>query len=193
MSSVAGPRTVKKGVEFMNKNFNGSDIDNLYKTLPEEIAPTRDLWNDIDMYISDKKSSKLISLNMQFWGAGGAVAAVLVVVIGLGFFMMNGINNRSDVAYNNALKELESAAASYEKAKGTLIKLSMDRKSYMSNESLNSILKDVESIDKAVLSIKMAYKKKPDNHELLVYLGNVYYEETSILNKTTELLKNSNN
>ena len=184
-------------------NESDKKLIEMYKTLPKKIKPPKDLWDQIDKRLTNKFSLKdsiayffnnfkdlILSKKYVF---AYSLIGICVISFGLLFFFNVSNQNKPDTQYALAEKELQDIVLDYEKARSKIIKLIKDKKEFFSDETIVSIQTNMSLMDETIKEIKIALKNDPNNYELLASLTKVYFEETNLLFKTSNLMKNYDN
>ena len=181
-------------------NQSDKKLIEMYKTLPNRIKPPRDLWSGIDKKLKNKFNFNDIILNFLlgikeslFLKKHILTYSFLVIAVFIfGIFLFVNINNQNkkDYQYSLVEKELQDIILDYEKACSKITKLIKDKKEFFNEETILSIQTNMSLMDETINEIKIAIKNDPNNYELVTSLTKIYFEETYLLFKTGDLIKN---
>ena len=146
-------------------------IEQLVESLPDELAPKRDLWQGIEQAVA--KTSQDVPkrpLEVQ-WGAVAAVVAPIALVAGI------LMNNQQTMEASPAW--LEPVSASYEFQKQAMLR-QVDGKAVV-NSNWQQTLKELED---AEASLKEALKHQPQDPALMKMLNQVYQQQLDVISKS---------
>ena len=147
------------------------NIEQLVESLPDELAPKRDLWQGIEQAVA--KTSQDVPkrpLEVQ-WGAVAAVVAPIALVAGI------LMNNQQTMEASPAW--LEPVSASYEFQKQAMLR-QVDGKAVV-NSNWQQTLKELED---AEASLKEALKHQPQDPALMKMLNQVYQQQLDVISKS---------
>ncbi len=169
----------------------------IYRSFPDKIRPTRDLWDGIEGRINKKKRlnfnlSELFKNIKGLFYTGKPILAYSFLFLALflgGLFIFNNFNNQknSHSQYNSELREILS---DYDKVCLRIRRLVKSKSDYFDDKTLLTIETNMKLMDETINEIKTALKNEPGNLELLTSLTKIYFEQTGMLFKTEEVIKN---
>ena len=146
-------------------------IEQLVESLPDELAPKRDLWQGIEQAVA-KTSQDVPKRPIEVqWGAVAAVVAPIALVAGI--LMNNQQTMESSPAW------LEPVSASYEFQKQAMLR-QVDGKAVV-NSNWQQTLKELED---AEASLKEALKHQPQDPALMKMLNQVYQQQLDVISKS---------
>lgn len=146
-------------------------IEQLVESLPDELAPKRDLWQGIEQAVA-KTSQDVPKRPIEVqWGAVAAVVAPIALVAGI------LMNNQQTMEASPAW--LEPVSASYEFQKQAMLR-QVDGKAVV-NSNWQQTLKELED---AEASLKEALKHQPQDPALMKMLNQVYQQQLDVISKS---------
>lgn len=188
----------------MNDKNSNNKLHQLFKQLPQEIRPERDLWPEIEDRLSAKHDKKILErnelpINPMFNKiihnyTALSFAAVFIAIIGIAvLIMIYPLNNNKTTDITDkqiaAVEQLENSAREYQKAKKALLQSLADDENGVSEETLQSIKNNIEIIDKAVADIRISLQNDRMDQRMIMQLCSIYQTETQFLIKTGDLLE----
>ncbi len=162
----------------MNNQKRTNNLDDLVKSLPKELEPSRDLWSGIEQAIAkqpqEHQPEKLMGTNFYVtWGKAAAAILPIALVAGL------VINNQMSSGTLQEAPWLTPLTASYDIQKTQLLKRVSGQPQITSNWQTT-----MADLEKAERSLKKALEYQPEDPALMKMLNNVYKQQLELISKS---------
>ena len=156
--------------------------------LPRELTPGRDLWGPIETRLSGRRGmpgwARAFFLSPLTLAAASVVLAVVAARMPPPPGLTPGTGEGAPVALDPSIAQAE---AQYTRAAAGL-KAALDgKRSSLSPETVKAVEKDLQVIDQALGSLRVALQKEPGNAELAQLLMSTHRRKLDILQKVTRL------
>jgi anti-sigma factor RsiW len=156
--------------------------------LPRELAPSRDLWEGIEARLGSRRAAppwvRSFLLSPVTLAAASIVLAVLAARLPTPPSLTPGSGEAAPVALDPSIAQAE---AQYTRAAAGL-KTALDgKRESLSPETVKAVEKDLQVIDQALGSLRLALQKEPGNTELAQLLMATHKRKLDILQKVARL------
>lgn len=159
----------------MSKNKFETDLQARIAGLDKHKLPQRDLWQGIELGLSDESNGKSASTDVKRPRRGGlyAIAASLAFVGMLSWFAVQQTTPQFDG------QELIAALSNqHEAQKNALLVKFADQPALTDNWQ-----QQIKELDAAAIAIKSALQQDPNNVALLKMLQNVYQQQIDLIER----------
>lgn len=174
------------------------EIQAAAEALPTELAPERDLWNDIASRLEPRQDRVPHSwLTRHLWdGYGGrfglAAAALLLVLSASHFF--HALQDSDTIGVKGPsspplTKRFAVVDREYQQARAAVLAPLQDADSPLSEDTLTAVRESLTRIDEALAAIEKALEDSPENPRLVTLLVATRERERSLLRQLGELAR----
>ncbi len=151
--------------------------------LPRQASPERDLWPGI--------AERLQPPARASWTLLAAAAAVVLALAGA-FFLRDGSAPLAGprtvpVAVTSESPALAEAESDYVRASEALLAALHERRESFSPETIASVEKNLEVIDRALAEVREALRRDPENPELTRMLAATHRRKVDVLRRVVKL------
>jgi len=149
------------------------------KSLPKELQPPHDLWEDIEdkLHMHPRRFNRWLM---------GSMAASVLLSFGLTVFL---VQSQQQVAYleqqvaDEQLYQLYEIEHQFNLAKTGMLSKLANSEAFQSESSKQALSKELALIEKAINEIKKAIKAEPNNPYLAEMLVHTYQQQLAMLEK----------
>ncbi|HOV13953.1 MAG TPA: hypothetical protein PK771_06695, partial [Spirochaetota bacterium] len=153
----------------------------IYRSFPDKIRPTRDLWDGIESRISKKKRlnfnlSELFKNIKELLYTGKPILAYSFLFFALfvtGLFLFNNFNSQKN-SFSQYSSELKEILSDYDKVCLRIRKLVKAKSEFFDEKTLLTIETNMKLMDETINEIKTALKNEPDNVLAIYSLSDIY-------------------
>ncbi len=154
--------------------------------LPQEIAPTRDLWPAIAAQLGNAESAPAAPAPRRRVGSWSLGIAAGVALLAVGFLIGRQPPDAVSPAAQPVMAVNFAPGADYEKARAALMAELPAKLDALSPESRRQVLASLETLRRSLDEIRQALGQDPANLLLQSMLVNTYQEEMRVLTTVNE-------
>lgn len=157
------------------------------RALPRELGPARDLWPGVAERIEAGRGWR------PSWWATAALAAAAAVAAAVGVTLLGTRPEPAPVAPVATMTarfdrgSIGAAEQEYEQAATALMAALQERRETLSPETIASVEKNLEVIDRALAEVRTALERDPGNKELTRMLVSTYRKKVDTLRRVVRL------
>lgn len=159
----------------MTTNKSQDSLQQQLQSLPNSVQPNRDLWQGIELAITEQPSIAGKS-KPRSWMYGAVAASILVPAVAV-WLSMSGLSGPAVTGLDSAAV-IAQLSEQYESQKSSLLVTYQDKPALTDNWQAQ-----LTELEDAAAAIKSALKHDPNNVALLRMLQTVYQQQIDLIER----------